>query len=152
GGAPIGNSSSSTTAFEVTNLTTFARGRHTWKWGGRLRASSLDDISRNNYSGTWVFYTLDQYRAGSPAQFLLNTGDPEQRVRQVDAGVFVSDDWRIRSSLTLSLGLRYEAQTNLGAPGSLGPRIGVAWRLNPKTVVRAGAGAFYDRISNTVTL
>jgi hypothetical protein len=152
GGAPTGNSSSSTTALELANLTTFARGRHTWKWGGRLRASSLDDISMSNYAGTWVFYTLEEYAAGRPAQFLLNRGEPEQRVRQVDAGLFVSDDWRVRPSVTLSLGLRYEAQTNLDGPGGWGPRFGVAWRLNPKTVVRGGAGAFYDRIANTVTL
>ncbi len=35
GGAPIGNSSTASAAVEVTNLSTYANGRHTWKWGGR---------------------------------------------------------------------------------------------------------------------
>src|SRR3712207_7944517 len=45
--------------------------------------------------------------------FLINSGKPGLRVRQFDAGVFVNDDWKLRPSVTLSLGLRYEAQTNL---------------------------------------
>jgi hypothetical protein len=152
GGAPIGNSSTAATAVEVTNLSTRARGRHTWKWGGRARVSSLADVSLNNFSGTFLFYTLEQYRAGHPAQFLRNGGTAELMVRQFDAGVFAGDDWKLRPSLTVSLGLRYEAQTNLGGMRDFAPRAGLAWRVNAKTVVRAGAGIFYDRIANTVTL
>jgi hypothetical protein len=152
GGAPIGNSRSATTGIEVTNLTTVAKGRHTWKWGGRARGSSVEDVSVNNYAGTFLFYTLEQYRAGRPAQFLMNSGTPGLRVRQFDAGVFVSDDWKVRPALTLSLGMRYEAQTNLGGLSNFAPRVGVAWRVDTKTVVRAGAGVFYDRLASALTM
>jgi hypothetical protein len=152
GGAPIGNSRSEVTGVEVTNLTTRSKGSHTWKWGGRARASSVDDTSLNNYAGTFLFYTLEQYRAGRPAQFLINSGTPDLRVRQFDAGVFVSDDWKATKSVTVSLGLRYEAQTNLGGLRDWAPRVGVAWRVDPKTVVRVGAGVFYDRLASALTL
>jgi hypothetical protein len=152
GGAPIGNSSTATTAVEVTNLSTYAKGRHTWKWGGRARGSSLDDVSVNNYAGMFLFFTLEQFRAGRPAQFLMNSGTPGLQVRQFDAGVYVGDDWKVRPTLTVSLGLRYEAQTNLGGLRDVAPRVGVAWRIGATTVVRGGAGVFYDRLSNGLTL
>ena len=31
----------------------------------------------------------------------------------MDVGVFAGDDWRVRPNFTLSLGLRYETQTNI---------------------------------------
>lgn len=66
----------------------------------------------------------------------------------------------MRPNLTLSLGVRYEAQTNIHDWRDFAPRVGLAWgpggasgRVNPKTVIRAGFGIFYDRfaLDNTVT-
>ena len=58
----------------------------------------------------------------------------------------------MRPNLTLSYGLRYEAQSNFGGAADWAPRVGIAWQLNKKTVLRAGAGTFYDRIPLSVTL
>ena len=75
-----------------------------------------------------------------------------------DIGLFVNDDWRVRPNLTLSLGVRYETQTNIGDHGDLTPRLGIAWGIDgkgtkaAKTVLRAGVGAFYDRISQSTML
>ncbi len=72
----------------------------------------------------------------------------------------MGDDWRVRPNLTLSLGLRYETQTNIHDWREVAPRIGVAWapragakNSRPNTVIRAGFGVFYDRfaLSNTLT-
>uniref|UniRef100_Q01R02 Cna B-type protein n=1 Tax=Solibacter usitatus (strain Ellin6076) TaxID=234267 RepID=Q01R02_SOLUE len=152
GGATAGNSGTTNSNWELTNISTFTRGTHAVKWGGRVRQSRLSDLSVNNFSGTFTFYTLADYEAGRPAQFSINTGTPLMRVVQTDAGLFVSDDWRVRPNLTLSYGLRYEAQSNFGGTDGLGPRLGIAWALNKKTVVRAGAGTFFDRIPISVTL
>jgi hypothetical protein len=163
GGATIGNSGATTNNWELTNTSSFVKGRHTVKWGGRVRESLLADTSVTNFSGTFTFYTLDQYQralAGlaNPSQFSLNAGTPTAHVNQTDAGVFVNDDWRARPNLTLSLGVRYEAQTNLGDSTNWAPRAGIAWGLDgkgnrpAKTVMRAGAGIFYDRIPLAVTL
>src|SRR5262249_40692640 len=62
------------------------------------------------------------------------------------------DDWRVLPNLTLSMGLRYETQTNIHDWRDVAPRIGGAWapgtggeNSRPKSVVRAGVGGFYDR-------
>ncbi|MEQ1886847.1 MAG: TonB-dependent receptor [Bryobacteraceae bacterium] len=95
---------------------------------------------------------------GGPTQFTIATGRPEEDVTQKDLGVFVGDDWRIHPNLTASLGLRYEAQSNLGDWANVAPRVGVAWApgataksAQPKLLIRLGFGMFYDRfaISNT---
>ena len=165
GGPTIGNSRSVTDEWEITNSTTFQNGPHTWKWGGRLRGSLLTDTSFNNFAGTYTFFTLAQYEAAlanlpgaEPAQFSLNAGTPTTKVNQVDVGLFVNDDWKVKSNLTFSYGLRYEDQTNIDDPNDWAPRLGIAWGLDAKsyrparTVLRAGLGAFYTRVPETVTL
>ena len=73
-------------------------------------------------------------------------------------GLFVNDDWRVRPNFTLSYGLRWEDQTNLGDHTDFSPRIGIAWGIDSKggkpgkTVVRAGFGIFFDRLADSVTL
>jgi len=88
----------------------------------------------------------------------LSSGVPTTAVSQTDAGLFVNDDWRVRPNLTLSAGLRYEVQSNYGGDANFGPRIGIAWGIDgkgsrpAKTVLRAGAGIFYDRLPLTLKL
>jgi hypothetical protein len=98
-------------------------------------------------------------RGGGATQLRINGGDPEALVDQLDFGVFMQDDWRVSNNLTLSLGLRYENQTNIHSPLNLAPRLGFAWappnknkQAQPKTVVRGGAGVFYERFSQGLTL
>ena len=101
-----------------------------------------------------------QALGGGPTQFTLSAGIPALSVHQVDMGVFVGDDWRVRPNLTLNLGLRYETQTNIHDRRDWAPRVGIAWApgstaktQRPKTVLRLGFGMFYDRfpLSNTLT-
>ncbi|SPE33247.1 Cna B domain protein [Candidatus Sulfopaludibacter sp. SbA6] len=93
---------------------------------------------------------------GGAYQFSIGGGTPTTAVRQFDIGVFVNDDWRARSNLTLSYGLRYEAQTNYGDRTDFSPRLGIAWGVDAKgakaakTVLRAGFGVFYDRLADSL--
>ena len=72
---------------------------------------------------------------------------------------FVQDDWRLRPNFTLSLGARWEAQTNISDKNDWAPRVAFAWspdskRSNgrSKTVIRGGWGMFYDRFDATNVL
>lgn len=165
GGPTIGNSGAINNGWELANISTYTRKGHTLKWGGRVRQSRLADTSLRDFAGTFTFFTLDQYRntlaleqGAGPSQFSRNAGTPLTTVNQIDAGLFVNDDWRVRPNVTLSYGLRYEAQNNHGDWSDWAPRLGLAWGLDnkgnrpAKTVLRAGLGTFYDRIPLAVTL
>src|SRR2546428_139006 len=73
---------------------------------------------------------------GGASQFSINAGDPRLSLSQFDVGAFVGDDWKINQKLTMSLGFRYEAQTNIRDRHDLAPRLSIAWGLAPKTVIR----------------
>src|SRR5215204_1503768 len=92
---------------------------------------------------------------GGASQFRLSDGNPETKVSQWDFGGFFQDDWKVRQNLTLSLGLRYENQSNIDSNFNFAPRIGFAWSpggQQSKTVIRGGYGVFYERVSENLTM
>jgi len=122
--------------------------------------------SIEQYRRTLLFQALGDTPAqvrslgGGATQFSISTGIPGVSATQIDAAVFVGDEWRVRPNLTVGMGLRYEAQTNLHDWRDVAPRLAIAWapRLagfgrKANTVLRAGAGVFYDRfaLANTIT-
>ena len=110
--------------------------------------------SRNNFSGTYTFASLDEYLAGRPQTFTQNIGNPLLDSRQYDFNAFVQADWRAGRSLIIGLGARYVAQSNLHDYNNVGPTASVGLQVAEKTVVRAGARLSYQSFSlnNTETI
>src|SRR5207244_7597972 len=67
----------------------------------------------------------------------------------LQAGFYLKDDIRLRTGLTTTPGVRYEAQTHVKDHGNVGPRFGVTWApfKHGKTTLRASYGIFYDWLS-----
>ena len=78
------------------------------------------------------------------SSFTQSFGNANYNVKETLYGLFVQDNWAIRQHLTLNLGLRYEGQTFTGQYDMFSPRVGLAYRLQPDTVLRAGYGIFYS--------
>jgi hypothetical protein len=130
-----------------------------------IAGTSIQITSIERYRRTLLFqglgYTPTQILAlgGEPSQFTISAGNPNLALHQLDAALFASDDWKLRPNFTISLGARYEMQTNISDHNDWAPRIGFAWALGrpndpkPKTVIRSGFGIFYDRfaLGNTFT-
>src|SRR5207253_10763797 len=86
-----------------------------------------------------------------------------------DFAGFFEDTWKVRSNLTLNLGVRYDLQLipqppkpNTTTPlttyytstinidkNNFAPRLGMAWNFAKGTVLRAGYGMFYAKTSNS---
>jgi hypothetical protein len=199
GGAQVGRSTDIQNSYEFQNNISASRGKHTWRFGVRLRGATDVNTSPQNFGGTFSFGgglapqldaanqpvtdstgqpvlvnidSIESYRrtllfqqqglaasqirslGGGATQFSINAGNPSISAGQTDAAAFAGDDWKMRPNLTLSLGLRYEAQTNIHDWRDFASRIGVAWApgagaagSRPKSVIRAGFGMFYDRFS-----
>lgn len=126
-------------------------------------------------SGISPLYDFLQGTA-APQTTFITRGLTAPPIRQQNYYFFGQDDWRVRQGLTLNLGLRYELNTVPTANGRLtnftldrgfftddeglwqsdknnfAPRVGFAWTPSSdgKTVVRGGAGLFYDLVFGNV--
>ncbi len=103
-----------------------------------------------------------QQQGGGASYYSLNhntVGTAAASVNWLDGALFVQDDYRLRPNVSVSLGLRYETQNNLGDHADFAPRLGIAWGIDgngknksPKTILRLGFGIFYDRFSENLVL
>lgn len=102
------------------------RGKHNWRFGGDYRRIFQSFRSAKNSNGSFVFtgFATGEYSGGAlvpdtgfdfadfliglPQQTSLQTGTNSYDFRANSYDLFVQDDWRIRSNLTLLLGVRYE--------------------------------------------
>ncbi len=137
--------------YELQNYTTATWGAHTTKFGARLRTTTLDDYTPQNFNGAYDFLGQDgrtsiqqylttvqllnqnytpvqiQQMGYGPSKFTINQGNPSIGFSQMDVGPFVQDDWRVRPNLTVSTGVRLESQNNINDHADWAPRVGFAW-------------------------
>ncbi|WP_035352189.1 TonB-dependent receptor [Edaphobacter aggregans] len=96
---------------------------------------------------------LSSYQCGLPGQYTVATiNQPTVHGRGVDVGLYAEDDWKVKPNLTISYGIRYEAQNIIHSNHDFAPRLSFAWGVphgkgSPITVIRGGYGMFYDRFS-----
>jgi Carboxypeptidase regulatory-like domain len=161
--------------YELQNYTSVIHGSHTVKFGGRLRAVHDDNSTNAGFNGTFTFSSLTEFQAAqcatlaspppvcagvpsaTPRQLAITQGSPVASLTAYDESLYVQDDWKVRSNITLSLGLRYETQNYIRDHVDFAPRLGLAWGVGgrsgpPIVVIRGGMGIFYDRYQESQIL
>ena len=134
--------------FTLVDALTWSPGRHAvklginipdWSWRG------LDD--RSNTSGTFYFSSLADYTAGRPFSLIAQRGDGHVAFLEKVVGLFAQDEIRLRPNLSLDVGLRYDWQGYFHDDDNFAPRASFAYAPGEsgRTVIRGGAGVFYDR-------
>ena len=111
---------------------------------------------------TWNFAALSPW----VRTYTIGIGEFPNQYHQPKYGSWAQDDWRISNALTLNLGLRYDLSLNsfandlgleykagqppfypAGRPNdtnNLQPRLGFAYQLDERTVIRGGSGLYYS--------
>lgn len=176
GGSADGLTLDTTNHYEFQNYTSVQFTKHFLKFGARLRFVDDDNNSTGGFNGSYEFPSIQSYQQSlasltnpvilpAASQFSITANstnstiarNPFANASQVDVGLYVEDDWRVRANVTLSYGLRFESQNNINNHADWAPRLGFAWgigggKTGPKTVLRAGFGVFYDRFDNESVL
>lgn len=115
---------------------------------GRHQLKIGFNFVRNAYDGSQDFRTVEVLRlAGRVAERIDFAPARAVAVRQREYTGFLLDKWTVHPRATLDLGLRFDRDSISGG-GHLAPRVGLAFTpfRNNRTVVRGGAGLFYDKI------
>jgi Carboxypeptidase regulatory-like domain len=135
--------------FDGTDFATYANNRHQISFGidiPDISRRGLDDFT--NRAGTYTFASAADYSALTPATYLVQTGQGHVTFLEKVICAFVEDNIRVRPNFSLYLGVRYYFQNYFhDDPDNFAPRIGFAYAPSAKgkTVIRGGAGVFYDR-------
>jgi hypothetical protein len=146
GSSTIGATDRRENRLQVQDTLSFVAGSHSLKFGGDFQRINSTFIDLSDASGTFSFASAGDFLSNKPSRFRQNF-QTESAQRNTYFGVFFQDEWRLRSNLTLSYGLRYEQETIIRDTNNFGPRLAVAYDPfnSGKTVIRLGAGLFYNR-------
>ncbi len=126
----------------------YSTGKHFIKGGIQIPDFSRRGIfDRTNQLGTFYFASLADYQQSRPYNFIQQQGRTALHFWEVIAGAFVQDEYRVRPSLNIAVGLRYDWQNYFDDHNNFAPRFGFAYAPGKarKTVIRGGVGVFYDR-------
>ncbi len=158
GGSAAGSVSDYQNHYEGQNYTSIQLKNNFIRLGGRLRLTTDDNTTTAGTNGVFTYNSLNNYKANVPSQFTIATINSPAQATTVDVGVYAEDDWKIKPNLTVTYGIRYEAQNFISERHDFAPRLSFAYGLGsskgtPKTVIRGGFGIFYDRfnLANQVT-
>lgn len=132
----------------MTWLLTQTIGRHTLKYGINIPDWSRRGLSDwTNQIGTLSFASLADFSAGRPFAAVLQRGNPTVVFVEKNVGGFMQDEWQMRPGLSMAVGVRYDWQNSFDDLNNIAPRLSIAWAPGKQrqTVLRAGAGFFFDR-------
>ncbi len=124
----------------------YSKGPSSLKLGVSANFHPFRTYNADNFGGTYTFASLANYEAQQPALFTITAGNPLLIFHQNDYAWFVQYERKIGNA-SLFAGVRHEFQSGMSRYGNLAPRLAAAFAPGKDhlTVIRVGAGVFYDR-------
>lgn len=148
----------------VSDGVTYIRGRHTYKMGFGFQENNDNQVSPviSTYTFSSIQNYLDAKSGKNPfaySSYSTTIGVPGFAYKSHFYNFYVQDSWQLRPNLLMMYGIRWDRfvapegeanapfqyTRNFHTPNrDWAPRLGFAWSVDPKTVVRANFGMFYE--------
>lgn len=173
GNAGFANGRTSETQWQIAERVDYLRGPHSFKFGFETNQSHITDVSfggfdpdaaRQNgtFGGAFGFSSFSNFALGNYDSYSQSAGNPKFGFDVPYYAFYAHDTWQVSPRLTLDLGLREDFQIypqplqNSAFPltgqfpneyNRLAPRVGAAYKLVDKTILRGGFGQFYENFN-----
>ncbi len=134
GGPDLFPQGRSDTGFLWGDTLSYLVGKHSLKIGTEVRRFQNNNFSQD--TGLMQFSSIPSFLAATATSFNITLGAVENGIRTTGFGLFIQDNYKVLSNLTLELGLRWDMNTT---PTEVN---GKFVNLNPSTgtLVRLGQG------------
>jgi outer membrane receptor for ferrienterochelin and colicin len=144
---------------------------HRLKFGGEIVSTDHSLFGGGNVNGSYTVRLTGAQQRGiiasgrginlTPADLPSNVNVTDYSVElqtknygttQTIFSVYAEDVWSVSSDLNLTFGLRYDydnlsvGAAETGDANNIAPRFSFNYKLNERSVIRGGAGLFYDKI------
>ena len=139
--------------FQVVDNLSHQAGSHALRVGADLLFNDDTITYPRSIRGAYTFSSLANFLTGAynNSGFTQTFNTTVVSQTNPNVGLYVQDEWKAGSSLTLNGGLRYDlqfSQTINTDRNNVSPRVGFAWSplASRRTLVRGSAGVFFDRV------
>ena len=95
--------------YQLLNTVTISRGRHLLKGGYEVNRIHMNSFFDSLFRGRFTYPSFAAFAAGQPSQYEQNFGGSVRGYRVWNHFAYFQDDWRVSPTLTLNLGVRFEA-------------------------------------------
>lgn len=109
----FGNAGMYQNQWEYASTLNWVKGRHTLAFGFQFDHTQLNILNQASASSVIQFSSLGNFlegnvRTGSYSDLFPGTGTADRYYRSNTVGIFANDNWKLRSNLTVTLGLRWD--------------------------------------------
>ena len=116
GPTPFADQHQNQNNYSFSDTVSWVRGNHTLRFGGEYTRVNLDKLFPQVFNGQLFFVPTNNGTTSDFQNFLTGTaqasfgggGVYNHKYRNNNYGFFAQDDWKVRSNLTLNIGLRTE--------------------------------------------